>query len=79
MEDLELKLPEEVLNQLPAAKEEMIKHLAVYFDGILEKYNTRFQTRVGGFMGSPLSRYEKSMLMDFLIDLAIGQINSLPK
>lgn len=74
MSDIEIKLPEDVLNNIPEGKTEMINYLSGYFDGVIEKYNERFVKRVSGIMGSPLSRYEKSLLKDMLMDLAIGEI-----
>ena len=74
MIDIELKLPDEVLENVPSGKDEMIKYLAKYFDVVIDKYDIRFQKRVQGVMGGPLSRYEKSILKDFLIEMAVGNI-----
>ena len=74
MLDLELKLPTEVLDNIPSRKEDMVQYLAKYFDGIIAKYDVSFQKRVHGVMGGPLSRYEKSILKDFLIEMAVGNI-----
>lgn len=74
MIDIELKLPDEVLENVPSRKDEMVRYLAQYFDGVIEKYEVRFQKRVQGVMAGPLSRYEKSILKDFLIEMAIGNI-----
>lgn len=69
MTDLELKIPEEVLETLPSNnKAELINSLARYFEEVINKYDVRFQKRVGGAVGGPLSRYERSILKDFLID-----------
>lgn len=76
MKEFELKLPEDVLENVPTGKDEMLKYLAKYFDSIIDKYDTRFQQRVMGAMGGPLSRYEKSILKDFLIDAALGHIEA---
>ncbi len=74
MLDLELKLPTEVLDNIPSSKEDMVLYLAKYFDGVISKYDVTFQKRVHGVMGGPLSRYEKSLLKDFLIAMTIGNI-----
>lgn len=74
MDELELKLPDEVMNGIPVGKTEMVSYLSVYFDAVIEKYNQRFQKRVSGIMGQPLSRYEKAILKDMLLDLAIGKL-----
>lgn len=75
MTNLELKLPEEVLENIPSgSREEMVKYLAKFFDTVIDKYEVRFQKRVQGSFGAPLSRFEKSLLKDFLIDQALGKI-----
>lgn len=78
MTDLELKLPEEVLEKIPSGKTEMVKYLATYFDSVIDHYGVRFQKRVQGAMGGPLSRYEKAILKDFLIDLTMGSLEEEP-
>lgn len=72
--NLELKLPDDVLENIPSGKKEMVQYLSTYFDGVIAEYDSRFQKRVSGPMGGPLSRYEKSILKDFLIDATIGRI-----
>lgn len=79
MNDLELKLPEEIIESVPSNKEEMVKYLARYFDEAIDKYDTRLQKRVGGVFGVPLSRYEKSLLKDFLIDMSLGKLEEKPR
>lgn len=74
MNDFELKLPPEVLDGIPSGHDEMIRYLSRYFDSIINKYDSRFQKRVIGAFSGPLSRYEKSLLRDFLIDAIIGKI-----
>lgn len=74
MNDFELKLPPEVLEGIPSGRDEMIHYLSKYFDGVIEKYDSRFQKRVSGAFGGALSRYEKSILKDFLIDAIIGKL-----
>lgn len=75
MMDLELRLPDEVLENIPSGnRDDVVRYLARYFDTVIDKYDSRFQKRVQGAFGSPLSRYEKSILKDFLIDQALGKI-----
>ena len=74
MSDLEFKLPEDVLENIPSGKQDLINHLAKYFETVIDRYDLRFQKRVAGPLGAPLSRYEKSILRDFLLDIAIGKI-----
>lgn len=79
MTDLELKLPDDVMKNIPSGRDEMIQYLAKYFDTVIEKYDVRFQNRVKGFMGGPLSKYEKAQLKDLLIDLTLGKIEEAPQ
>lgn len=74
MNDFELKLPPEVLEGIPSGHDEMIRHLSKHFDSVIDKYDSRFQKRVTGAFSGPLSRYEKSILKDFLIDAVIGKM-----
>lgn len=75
MIDLELKLPADVMESIPSGnKEDVIRYLAKYFDSVIDKYDARFQKRVQGTFGQPLSKYEKSILKDFLIDQTLGKI-----
>ena len=76
MADAELKLPDEVLENIPSATPEMVKYLARYFESVIDKYDERFQRRMQGNLGGPLSRYERSILKDFLIDLTLGKIEA---
>jgi hypothetical protein len=70
---LEIKLPEHVLEHLPSDKTEMVAYLSKYADEVLRQYEARFQRRVSGTMGGPLSRYEKSLLRDFVLDMILGK------
>jgi len=74
MNNFELKLPSEVLENIPSGHEDMIRFLATYFDGVIEDYNSRFQQRVTGAFGGPLSRYERAILKDFLIATTLGKL-----
>ncbi len=74
-DQLEIKLPENVLESIPKGREEAAKYLAKYFDLVIAQYDTRFQERVNqGPMAGALSRYEKSILKDFLVDLTMGKL-----
>lgn len=74
MTELELKLPDDVLESIPSSKEDMVKYLSQYFESVIDQYNSRFQKRVQGAFGGPLSKYERSILKDFLIDVTIGNL-----
>ena len=76
---IDLKLPDEVVENLPEGRDEMVRYLAKYFDTVIAEYDVRFQKRMTGAFGSPLSKYEKSILKDFLIDQTLGKLeeNSL--
>jgi hypothetical protein len=79
MSNFELKLPSDILESIPPGREDMIRFLARYFDGVIEDYDRRFQRRMGGgVLGGPLSKYEKSILKDFLIDQALGNQEEEP-
>lgn len=72
---IELKLPDEVMENIPSGgRDEMVRYLAKYFDTVIAEYDARFQKRVTGTFGAPLSKYEKSILKDFLIDQTLGKI-----
>lgn len=75
MTNLELKLPDDVLEHAPKNRNELIAYLSRYFDGVVDQYDGRFQKRVGGLLGAPLSRYEKSLIKDFLIDSTLGKLD----
>jgi len=79
MLDLELKLPEEILENMPSGREEMVKYLARYFDTVIDNYDNRFQKRVRGPLAGPLTRYEKAILKDFLIEMTIGNLEEASK
>lgn len=78
MDLLELRLPDEVMDNIPSGREEMVRYLSTYFDSVIEKYDVRFQKRVSGPMGGALSKYEKAVLKDFLIDQVIGRFEGGP-
>lgn len=78
MTNLELKLPDEVMENIPSgSREEVVRYLAKYFDTVIAEYEVRFQKRVQGAFGQPLSKYERSMLKDFLIDQTLGKLDEM--
>lgn len=79
MNNFELKLPSDILESIPPGQEDMIRFLARYFDGVIDEYDVRFQKRVEGAFGGPLSKYEKSILKDFLIDAVLGKLEEPPR
>lgn len=64
---LEIRLPDEVMETLPAEESELIPFLSRYFDGVIDDYQADLQRDVRGVMGGPLSRYERATIKDFLI------------
>lgn len=77
MADIEIKLSEDTLENIPSNKEGMIRYLAKHFDTVIDDYNIRLRNRVSGSLGDPLSSYERAILKDFLIDVTLGKL-SLP-
>lgn len=78
MINLELKLPDEVMENIPSgSREEVVRYLARYFDTVIAEYDVRFQKRVTGAFGAPLSKYERAILKDFLIDQTLGKIDEI--
>lgn len=74
---LEIKLPDEVMENLPAETSGIVERLSQHFDEVILTYEIRFQKRVQGVMGGPLSRYEKSILKDFLLDTTLGKLRGV--
>lgn len=70
---LEIRLPDDVMDNLPSDKAALVAYLSKHFDQVLEQYEKSFQRRVQGVLGGPLSRYEKSLLKDFLLDMVLGK------
>jgi hypothetical protein len=70
---LEIRLPDEIMENLPSDKSSMVTYLSKHLDKVLEAYDAGFQRRVHGVLGGPLSRYEKSILKDFLLDAVLGK------
>ena len=70
---LEIKLPDHVMEHLPSDKAEMIAHLSKHVDEVIRQYEISVQKRISGTMGGPLSRYEKSLLRDFILDRILGK------
>ncbi len=79
MNNFELKLPSDILESIPPSRDDMIRFLAKYFDGVISEYDGRFQRRMGGGpLGGPLSKYERSVIKDFLIDAMLGKQEEEP-
>ena len=76
MKDLELRLPDEVMENIPAGKTALLSHLSSYLDEAISRYEDRLRARVPGMLGQPLSRYEKTLLKDFLLDLTVGKMHA---
>lgn len=74
MSKIELKLPDDVMENIPSGKREMLEYLSKQFDEVIADYDSSLQRRVPGVLGQPISRYERSLLKDFLIDMTIGKI-----
>ncbi len=70
---LEIKLPDEVMEKLPSDRAKLISCLSSLVDEEIADYEHDFQRRVQGTMGGPLSRYEKSILRDFILDRILGK------
>lgn len=70
---LDIRLPDEVMDNLPSDKQALVAYLSNHFDKVISQYELSFQRRVQGALGGPLSRYEKTMLKDFLLDAVLGK------
>ena len=64
---LEIKLPDDVMENLPSNEADMVAFLSKYFDGVIDEYQADIVREVRGVMGGPLSRYERATIKDFLI------------
>ncbi len=73
---MKLMLPDEVIENLPADSQQWVPYLKDFFESsVLKTYEERFMSREkGSILGAGLSRYEKTMMLDFLIDMALGQL-----
>lgn len=65
---IDVRLPEEVLENMPATKEGMVQHLLPAVEEEISDYEKNLRRRVPGILGSALDRHEKSILRDFLLD-----------
>lgn len=70
---LEIKLPDEVMERMPSNRAEVVAYLSKYADEVIHQYDVGFQRRVQGVMAGPLSRYEKALLKDFILDMTLGK------
>ncbi len=73
MSSLRIKLPDEVMEKLPSDRAEVVAYLSRYADAVIHQYDMGFQRRVQGTMAGPLSRYEKALLKDFILDMVLGK------
>jgi hypothetical protein len=67
MSQLELRLPEDVLEHLPREKEALIAAIRPHADERIRIYE-RHLARRAGTLGDPLDKRELSLLRDFLVD-----------
>ncbi len=72
---VQLIIPDEVMEQLPENKADWIPYLASFFErSVIKPYEESLSKRQKGMLGGPLSKYEKTGYTDLLIDIALGQI-----
>ncbi len=71
--NLSIKLPDEVMESLPTDRSQLVAQLSRLVDEEISDYEQDFRRRVQGTMGGPLSRYEKSILRDFILDRILGK------
>lgn len=67
---IEIRLPEEVLQAMPADRAGQARYLAKHFQGTLADFEKRFCARTNG---GPLIGPEKDILLDFLIEMALPE------
>lgn len=69
-------LPDDLLESLPADPNQWESYIARFLlSGDLKTYDLSLQRRQkGAITGAPLSRYEKSMCTDLLLDIILGQL-----
>jgi len=65
---IDVRLPEEVLENMPSTKEGMVQHLLPTVEAAISDYEKSLRRRVPGVLGGALDRHEKSILRDFLLD-----------
>jgi hypothetical protein len=72
-----LRLPDDVLAQVPSSKNEMLEYLSRYVDSqMLAQYEEDFRRRVSGALGAPFARHEQVLLRDFSMWLLLGELKS---
>ena len=74
MYKVQLVLPDDVLEHLPKDPQSCVPYLAEFLGTVIKSYEESLGRRQPGLLGAPLSRYEKTILMDMLIDMALGQL-----
>jgi hypothetical protein len=69
---IEIKLPDDIMENCPQDKAAMGTYLAEYLNKVIAVYEKRFQQRVKGALGGPLSNFEKALLRDFMLEALLG-------
>lgn len=70
---IDIKLPDEVMDNLPDDFHQMVTYLSGHLDKVVSEYELNFSTNVRGTLGGPLSRFERSLLKDFLFRMVLGE------
>lgn len=68
---IDIRLPEEILDNLPSGKDDLVRHLMPSIEEAISEYEKGLRRRVSGLLGDSLSRYEKAMLRDFLFSFIL--------
>lgn len=71
---LDIRLPEEAAEALPSSKEDMVRYLLPFVDAAIADYELSLRRRVPGTLGGNISKYEQSLLRDFLLDKLMGNV-----
>ncbi len=69
---IDIRLPDDVMENCPKDKTAMGVYLAEYLNKVIAVYEKRFQQRVTGALGGPLSNFEKALLRDFMLEALLG-------
>ena len=69
---VKITLPEEVMEHMPADRRGMIEYLSRLFDEEADEYSSSIQRRAGAPLNGPLSRYERSLIKDYLLDKIVN-------
>lgn len=73
---IKITLPDDVMDNLPSNPAQWESYLAKFLQGgDLQVYDASLQRRQqGSVLGKPLSRYERSICTDLLLDIILGQL-----